>query len=351
MEIALYAPGLGYYSNGLQKFGSAGDFITAPETSALFGRCLAHSIAPVLQSFEQPDILEFGAGSGVMAVDVLSELSKRSALPDRYLIVERSASLKQRQRQRFERDIPEMQDRIQWIDDVSNLTINGVVIANEVLDALSVKRFIWSDNRVVEQGVCINDTGFAFQKMSKTDEAMSSTILALQANHEWCEGYQSEWSPMLRPWIKTIADCLTAGAVVFVDYGSVQSEYYHPQRHGGSLMCHYRHRAHPDPFVLPGLQDITAYVDFTAVAEAADQVGLQVAGFTTQTHFLLNNGLDAFIGEVDPADQKTFFKLVSECKTLTMPGEMGERFKAIALTRNSAIEVGGFAEQDLRGRL
>ena len=296
MEMALYEPGLGYYSNGVQKFGSQGDFITAPETSALFGRCIAHAILPVLNGIEQPDILEFGPGSGVLAVDILCELEKQNSLPARYLILERSATLQQRQHERFARDIPHLLERITWLDSLPTEKVCGAIIANEVMDALSVKRFIWQNQQIVELGVGLTDNGeFTFRTMPRTDTAMQDALQPIASQIQWSENYQSEWSPLLTPWIQSIADCLDQGTALLIDYGSVQSEYYHAQRQAGSLMCHYRHHAHPDPFILPGLQDITAYVDFTAVANAADAAGFQVSGFTTQTHFLLSNGLDTFM--------------------------------------------------------
>ena len=352
MEMALYEPELGYYNNDLRKFGSQGDFITAPETSALFGRCIAHAILPVLNEIEQPDILEFGPGSGVLAVDILCQLEKQGKLPTRYLILERSTALRQRQHERFARDIPHLLERITWLDSLPAKKICGVIIANEVMDALSVKRFIWKNQQAVELGVGLTDNGeFTFQTMPETDTTMQDALQKITSQTQWCENYQSEWSPLLKPWIQSIADCLDQGTALLIDYGSVQSEHYHAQRQSGSLMCHYRHHAHADPFILPGLQDITAYVDFTAVANAADSAGLQVSGFTTQTHFLLTNDLETFMAEIDSSDQQAFFKRVTECKTLTMPGEMGERFKTISLTKNCQQAPQGFASQDLRGRL
>lgn len=350
MEMTLYLPGLGYYSNGTRKFGSAGDFVTAPEISPFFGRCVARSVAPVIAGLPHADMLELGAGSGVFAVDVLRELQDLGELPARYLILELSGELRQRQQQRFAAEIPDLLERIHWLERLPEQPLRGVIFGNEVVDALPVKRFRWSESAVVEQGVSYTG-GLALADRVPEDRAFIDQLEQLSRSRSWQGVYTSEWCPSLPAWTRSLAGILDQGALLLIDYGCGRDEYYHAQRNGGSLMCHYRHRAHQDPLILPGLQDITAYVDFSALAESGCQAGLELAGYCTQAHFLLDNGLETLLAGLDASDQAAFFRRVSEIKTLTLPGEMGERFKVMALTRNSAVKPGGFASQDLRSRL
>lgn len=351
MELALYAPGLGYYSNGSRKFGSAGDFVTAPEISPLFGRCIARSVSKVLASLDSADLLELGAGSGVMAVDILRELGSLDQLPEHYYILERSADLRERQRQRFEDQIPELLSRIIWLDQLPAEPINGVILGNEVVDALPVKRFHWLDGQVTELGVGVTKNQLGMAVLGETDQHMSAVVNDLAGDCDWAGSFESEFCPVLPAWIESLAASIDRGVLIFVDYGCGRAEYYHPQRNSGTLMCHYHQRAHPDPLLFPGLQDITAYVDFSALASSAVLAGMQLTGYCTQAHFLLDNGLEGMLSELDQADQATFFKRVSEIKTLTLPGEMGERFKAISLVKNCATIPDGFTMQDLRSRL
>lgn len=350
MEFALYAPGLGYYSNGLRKFGSGGDFVTAPEISDLFGRCIARSIAPVLKE-TAGDVLELGAGSGVLAVDLLGELQVLDALPARYLILERSGELRARQQARLSRALADMPVRIEWLDSLPGQAFDGVVFANEVVDALPVKRFRWQPQASVELGVGWRDGRLAESDLPLTGQRLQQFIDTLAVQHHWEAGYESEWCPSLPAWIAGLAGALGRGLLLFVDYGYGRAEYYHPQRARGTLMCHYRHRVHPDPLLLPGLQDITAYVDFTALAEAASGAGLALAGYTSQANFLLDCGLESMLAAFDPRDRRGWLKKVSELKTLVMPGEMGERFKVMALTKGIDAAPGGFGGRDLRGGL
>ena len=351
MELVLYAPGLGYYSNGTQKFGSAGDFVTAPEVSSLFGRCIAHSVAKVLASLSGGDLLELGAGSGVMAVDVLRELQALDQLPAHYYILDRSADLRERQRQRFEKDIPEFLPRIVWLDQLPDTPINGVILGNEVADALPVKRFRWSAGKAIELGVSIKDDALIMTRLLNTDQTLCGMLSGVARSCGWPDGFESEFSPTLPAWIQSLSACIDQGALLLIDYGCGRAEYYHSQRNRGTLMCHYKHRAHPDPLLFPGLQDITAYVDFTALAYGADAAGLQLAGYCAQAQYLLDNNLEGMLAEIDQSEAAVFFKRVSEIKTLTLPGEMGERFKAIAFVKKEAASPGGFTMQDLRSRL
>jgi SAM-dependent MidA family methyltransferase len=351
MELALYEPCLGYYSNGTQKFGSAGDFVTAPEVSSLFGRCIAHSVAKVLASLTNGDLLELGAGSGVMAVDVLRELHTLNQLPAHYYILDRSAELRERQLQRFEKDIPEFLSRIVWLDQLPEIPINGVILGNEVADALAVKRFRWSAGKAIELGVGIENDALIMTTLLNADQLVCDRLSGIARSCGWSDGFESEFSPVLPAWIQSLSDCIDNGTLLLVDYGCGRAEYYHAQRNSGTLMCHYKHRAHPDPFLFPGLQDITAHVDFTALAYGADAAGLRLAGYCAQAQYLLDNGLEGMLAEFDQSDPAVFFKRVSELKTLTLPGEMGERFKAIAFVKKQAASPGGFAMQDLRSRL
>ncbi len=355
MELALYEPGLGYYSAGSRKFGEAGDFVTAPEISPLFSRCLARQCAQVLAAIggsEQRTILELGAGSGIMAADILSELSAMDCLPDRYLILEVSADLRDRQQARLAADMPGYFTNIEWLVDFPATSVHGCIIANEVLDALPVERFVIADGGL--QQVMVGLDGDYFCLLSREMPAnlaseVSSRLGLPLAN--FSPGYTSEICPALGPWVASIAACLAEGMLLFTDYGYARADYYHPDRAGGTLMCNYRHRAHDEVFFWPGLQDITAWVEFSALAEAAENSELELAGFTTQAHCLLSLGLDQLVAQSVAGDRKKQVELAQQVKTLTLPGEMGERFKAIAFTRGLDIDLRGFAMRDFSDRL
>jgi SAM-dependent MidA family methyltransferase len=341
MELALYAPGLGYYTAGARKFGEAGDFITAPELSALFGRTVASQLIEVMQA-STPHILELGAGSGKLALDILSELEKRSALPESYSILEVSADLRERQQSLLREKLPQLYERVRWLDAMPE-KISGAVIGNEVLDALPVHLVAWTEAGIRERGVaCENDT-FVWQ--DKPVE--NAELLAIAQNLHAPTGYLSEISLAARGLMATLAERLGKGALLFVDYGFGAREYYHPQRNKGTLMCHYRHHSHDDPFYLPGLQDITAHVDFTAMAETAIDHGAHFLGYTSQAHFLLNNGLTDLLREVSPDDLRAYLPLSAQAQKLTSPAEMGELFKVIALGKGMEEPLAGFARGDL----
>ena len=351
MERCLYAPGLGYYSAGRRKFGAGGDFVTAPEISPLFGRCLAKPCAAVLETLGGGDILEFGAGSGQLAIDLLTELESMNCLPARYLVLERSADLKARQQQAIARQLPQLLDRVSWIDELPATGFRGVMLANEVLDAMSVERFQWDGESAELFHVRSEADGFAWQlQTGKVNEA-TTRIGAWVSDSDLCAGYVSEFNTSVQPWLRSVADSLAQGLVLLIDYGYPQHEYFHPQRSSGTLMCHYRHYAHADPLLWPGLQDITAHVDYTAVAEAAVAADLEVAGYTTQTWFLLDCGLEEYLLQSGATDTTDYMKAAQQAKTLILPGEMGERFKCIGLTRGIDIPVPGFRLQDQRERL
>jgi SAM-dependent MidA family methyltransferase len=350
MEQALYAAGLGYYSNGLRKFGADGDFITAPELTPLFGRSLATLAEAVLRAVPDGELLEFGAGSGALAIDLLRELETRAALPRRYGILERSAALQQRQREAIGAALPHLLERVHWLEQLPQ-DFNGLMLANEVLDAAPVQRFQWTGSNVREYWVAWQEQGLAWSLREAEDARLVAAVKALAREHDWAPGYVSEWDPYLAAWVGSVADSLQRGAVLLIDYGSPRRERYHVQRSGGSLMCHYRHRAHDNPLILPGLQDITSYVDFTTVAEAGTTAGLALEGFATQAHFLLDCGLDRLLLALQPDASARYLAQVQKAKQLLLPGEMGERFKCMALRRGIEGGLPGFRQQDLRGRL
>lgn len=350
MELALYTPGLGYYSASARKFGAGGDFVTAPEISPLFSRCLARSCADVLTQLGGGDVLELGAGSGVMAADVLRELAACAALPERYCILERSAELRERQRTQLAHSVPQWLERVRWLDAPPAQDWRGVLIANEVLDAWPVTLFGWRAGGVVEYGIGWRDGGFEWRERP-ADAELAAQVRAWAEHYAWLDDYRSELNPSLSAWMQALTAHLQCGAAIFIDYGYARHEYYRAERAQGTLLCHYRHRAHADPLRLPGLQDITAHVDFTAVAEAATAAGFAVGGYTTQAHFLLDNGIERMLAEATPDLSHDYLRLAAQAKTLLLPGEMGERFKALLLVRGLQKQISGFRGRDLRSRL
>jgi SAM-dependent MidA family methyltransferase len=349
MEMALYEPGLGYYSNGLMPFGEQGDFVTAPESGDLFGRCLARCVASVLCQLENRSVLELGAGSGALAPVVLQELQALDALPERYYILERSGAMRKLQQQALQ-EIPDLAALVEWLDELPEQALNGVVFGNEVADALPVSRFLWRDGQVTAVGVAAANEGLSLCERA-ADQALSRAVKMLASSNAWQGDYHSEYCPSLAAWVKTLCACIDRGALLLVDYGYGRREYYHPQRTMGTLMCHYRHQAHTDTLWYPGLQDITAFVDFTTIAEAASDAGLRLEGYDSQAQFLLACGLEQLLAEADPADARRFLLLSNEAKRLLLPGEMGERFKCIGFSRGLSEPMRGFALPDLRSRL
>jgi SAM-dependent MidA family methyltransferase len=351
MQMALYEPGLGYYSAGARKLGAAGDFVTAPEVAPVFSRCLAVQCEEVLRSLGGGDLLELGAGSGVMAAELLGELARRDCLPASYRILDVSADLRERQRATLAAAVPQLLDRVEWLDRLPE-DFTGIVVANEVLDALPVERF------VVRGGV-VNALGVTSQLgRLEWSEARASAPLTeavrdagRDAGNAWPEGYASEINPGLADWLAALAASVRRGVLLFVDYGLPRREFYAAERSDGTLLCHFRHRFHDDPFTRLGLQDITAWVDFTAVAAAGQAAGLEVAGYTTQAHFLIGCGLGEFVADVSGLDVVSRVNLSRQAMVLTLPGEMGERFKAIALVKGYDSPLRGFAVRDLRHTL
>jgi SAM-dependent MidA family methyltransferase len=351
MELALYAPGLGYYSAGASRFGSSGDFVTAPELSSLFGGCIARQAAELFDDLGGGDLLELGAGRGTLAADLLAALATADRLPSRYLILELSGTLREEQRETLARRVPQLADRVTWLDALPEGGFRGLIVGNEVADALPVSRFRVIGGAAEEACVVTDGDGFAWSWRPAPGPLAAGVTALADGVEPLADGYTSELCLRLTPWITSLADVLEAGALLLVDYGYPRREYYHLQRIDGTLQCHYRQRAHSDPLRLAGLQDITAHVDFTAIAEAGHAAGLAVSGYTTQAHFLLGCGLDTLLAASDPDDTAAHLKLMSEAKTLILPGEMGERFQAIALTRGVDRPLCGFSLHDLRARL
>lgn len=352
MEIALYAPGLGYYSAGARKFGPAGDFVTAPELTPLFARCLAAQVAEALGRAGGGDVLEVGAGTGALAADLLAALAERDALPRRYRILEVSGELRARQRATLAALGAELEARVEWLDAPPPEPWRGVLLGNEVLDALPVERFRVRETGFEVLGVVRSGDGFAFEpRPAPRDVAagLAARLAALPAPLP--PGFESEVCLMLPAWIRTLAAGLLEGVMLFVDYGLPRAEYYHPARDGGTLTSFFRHRRVEDVLARPGLQDITAWVDFTAVAEAAVAAGFEVAGFATQAHFLLATGLEREFGRAAEGRAAARLAQSQAVATLLLPGEMGERFKVIALARGIAGPLAGFAFRDLSDRL
>jgi SAM-dependent MidA family methyltransferase len=349
MDLALYAPGLGYYSAGSAKFGASGDFVTAPEISDLFSRCVARQCAEVL-AITGGEILELGAGTGRMAATVLESLAAAGVLPERYAILEVSADLAERQRARLRSLPPSLRERVVWLERLPENPIRGVVLANEVLDALPCQRFVMGEADILELGVSLSGATF-IERAGAPDVPLASAVAKLlgELPQPLPAGYISELCLRVEPWVATVGRQLERGLILLFDYGLPRSHYYHPQRVSGTLRCHFKQLAHDDPYINVGVQDITAWVDFTRVAEAGLAAGLDVSGFCTQAAFLLATGIEAYTAEAVGTVEQT--RRAGEARRLLMPGEMGEAFKALALTRDYDATLGGFALQDLRHSL
>ncbi|MBS0287132.1 MAG: SAM-dependent methyltransferase [Proteobacteria bacterium] len=351
MASALYAPGLGYYSAGAQKFGESGDFVTAPEISALFSNCLARQCAQILATLsKQAVILELGAGSGKMAAALLTTLKNLNQLPAQYFILEVSADLKQRQQQYLKQHCQDYFKNIVWLDKLPEQAVEGIILGNEVLDAMPVELFQIGENGELLQAY-VNYENEQWQCTFSTDvkEKVKDAILALQTQlgYQFAPKYTSEINVELAPWVSALSNILSKGVMLFIDYGFPNHEYYHPSRHMGTLMCHYRHHAHPDPLRYIGLQDITAHVDFSALAKAAMSAQCDVLGYTTQAAFLLSNN----ILENHSLDAQEQLKISQQIQKLTAPHEMGELFKVMALGKNYDEPLQGFSLRDYKHRL
>ena len=341
MELALYAPGLGYYSAGAHKLGAAGDFITAPELSPLFGRTLARQVAEIIAG-SAAHILELGAGSGRLAADMLAELEQLASLPDSYSILEVSPDLRARQQMLIRERLPHLLARVRWLDELPE-RFSGAIVANEVLDALPVHLVHWRDSAITERGVAAGEHGFIWMERDIRDAALLDAAQKIRVPDD----YVSEICLAARGLINSLAQRLEQGALLFIDYGFGAREYYHPQRSTGTLMCHYRHYAHDDPFFLPGLQDITAHVNFTDIAECAIDAGLELLGYTSQAFFLINCGITGLLQDTPPENLRDYLPLSAQLQKLTSPAEMGELFKVIALGKAISSPLSGFVSGDL----
>ena len=350
MDLALYAPGLGYYAAGSIKLGEEGDFITAPEISPLFSQALANAILPIIDS--QQIILEVGAGRGRMAADILVYLKQQNKLPKEYWILELSADLRQRQKSIIEKSIPEFIDKVKWLDKLPE-QFSGVVLANELLDAMPVQLFQKVEKGINEVNVIWLDDKFVFQFNPNTDDRLMARVTDIEAELEieLAAGYVSEINFAAEDWLKSIAERLQQGVIILIDYGFPRHEYYHAQRKQGTLMCHYRHRTHPDAFVYPGLQDITAHVDFTAMADAALEANLKVIGYTNQVSFLMGAGLLELAALNDESAVQKQMETASQIKKLTLPHEMGELFKVIGFSKDCDVSLPAFEFRDMRDSL
>lgn len=354
MEMALYEPGLGYYSNPGQVFGAAGDFVTAPELTPLFGVTLARQVSPWLKdpalAGSGQVVLEVGGGSGMLAAQLLNALDNVGHHEVRYLILELSAERREHQRQTLKSLAPGLMDRVGWLETFPE-SFAGVVVANELLDAMPVQLFEWqadAEAELQEMGVTWVDGQFAWAPRP-ADAVLTETVTALRnrlgpEGAQWHSPYRSEVCPAQQAWMRTLADCMTAGVVMLLDYGFAEPEYYHPQRDQGTLMCHYRHRSHADPFLWPGLSDITAHVDFTALARAATAEGFSLVGYTSMAAFLLNAGLLDELADLPREPESFWFAQAQAVQQLISEAEMGELFKVIAFEKNlrEAASVLGF---------
>lgn len=350
MDMALYEPGLGYYSAGLHKLGPSGDFVTSPELGSLFAACLAGQVAELAEELGDFDIVEIGAGTGRLASGLLSRLPA-GHLPRKYLILERSADLRQVQRREIGNHAG-LLERVEWLDMPPADEWQGVLLANEVIDALAVERFRQGEDTL--QQLCVGETGGRLDwgfRPAPADLREAVDHIVSDTGREFRPGYRSEINLQLTPWLRSVTATLQRGLALFIDYGYPRSEYYLPERSDGTLMCHYQHRAHDNVFFWPGLQDMTAWVDFTALAEAADDCGLDVEGYCSQTMFLLGCGLDELLMDHSENSGDGGAAIAAEARQLTLPGMMGEKFQVMGLGRELERTLRGFRLQDLRHRL
>lgn len=338
-ELALYEQGLGYYAGGSLKFGAEGDFVTAPELTPLFGFALARQVAQVLQA-SAPVALEAGAGSGRLAADLLRGLEALGCPPQRYQILELSGELRARQRETLQREVPDLADRVEWLDAMPE-SFSGCIVANELLDAMPVQVLAWRETGLMERGVSLDADGNFVWAERPADARLENLTAELPVTAP----YISEVAPIARAWVAEWGHRLAQGAMILIDYGLPRHEYYHAQRSGGTLRCHYRHRAHENPFWWPGLSDITTHVEFTAIAEAAHGAGLDVLGYTAQATFLMNCGIGELLAQRQ-AEGGDAVKTLGAVQVLLATGEMGELFKVLACGRGIDMPLLGFSRGD-----
>ncbi len=343
MQMALYENGLGYYVSGLRKFGEQGDFVTSPEISSLYGQTLARQIAEIFSNSTIDKVFELGAGTGKLAVDILTELSALNALPSNYIILDVSAEMQQRQKQQIAKQLPKLIERVTWLSEWPE-NINAVVIANEVLDAMPVERFLHHQDKISRQYVSVENNELKLVYKNADDEYSQQVKNKLEHNQQ---PYMSELSKNYQAWFSSLHNAINTGVLLFIDYGYPRKEYYLAERQQGTLMCFYRHHAHDDALLNPGLQDITAFVDFTSVVESATDAGFDFEGFVSQSDFLLANGItDILKLKMKNLDEITNYEYAKQLKQLTLPGEMGERFKVMGFSKNYQPEIKGFERND-----
>ncbi len=343
MDLALYTPAMGYYAGGAQKFGAAGDFITAPELSAAFAQTLAAQVVQIF-ALSAPQIVEVGAGSGRLAADLLCELELRGSPPGAYAILELSGELRARQRQTIGDRAPHLLPRVVWLEQLPG-RFDGLVLANEVLDAMPAHLVLWNEDAIAERGVGVDAGQFIWRDRPASGRLLEQAQL-LAAECPLTPAYLSEVSLLAPAWVAQWAAILGRGALLLIDYGFPRREYYHPQRDSGTLMCHYRHHAHGEPFYLPGLQDITAHVEFTAIVEAGCAAGLDLLGYSTQANFLFNCGLTEVLSRTPVSEPLRYLPVANAVHKLVSPAEMGELFKVIAFGKGIGEPLLGFASGD-----
>lgn len=351
MELAIYSPGMGYYCSGTTKFGCAGDFVTAPEVSSLFGRAIAQQATQIIESVggDIGDILEFGAGTGKLALDILLELENLNRLPQHYFILEVSGELQEKQKKLFEKFAPHLLSRVQWLENLPT-KFKGLILANEVLDAMPVHLVVWRDNSLFERGVVWSGKSFEWSDRLLVDGELfkiaQEIIPRASFNNNNIDTYISEINLSVRGFIRSLANILQKGTIVLIDYGFGRNEYYHYQRSRGTLMCHYRHHAHNDPFYFPGLQDITSHVDFTAITDVATGEGLELLGYASQAQFLINCGITEILAQIPVENTGDYLPMSNQVQKLVSPAEMGELFKVIALGKDAQQSLIGFSNGD-----
>ena len=351
MELAIYSPGMGYYCSGTTKFGCAGDFVTAPEISSLFGRAIAQQATQIIEGVGEDigDILEFGAGTGKLALDILLELENLNRLPQHYFILEVSGELQEQQNKLFKKFAPHLLSRVQWLENLPT-KFKGLILANEVLDAMPVHLVVWRDNSIFERGVVWSGKRFEWSDRLLVEGELfkiaQEIIPRASFNNNNIDTYISEINLSVRGFIRSLANILQKGTIVLIDYGFGRNEYYHYQRSRGTLMCHYRHHAHDDPFYFPGLQDITSHVDFTAITDVATGEGLELLGYASQAQFLINCGITEILAQTPVENTGDYLPMANQVQKLVSPAEMGELFKVIALGKDTQQSLIGFSNGD-----
>ena len=346
MQFVLYEPGLGYYSAGTQKLGKGGDFTTAPEISDLFGISIADYLITALDGLKSPSILEIGAGSGQLALNILSQLETEEFELEQYYILELSADLKERQ-QKLLSQLPGVAAQVTWLDSLPDNLITGAIIGNEVIDAIPFQRFKIAGNDIYELGVSSGSNQF-YEQEQQASEALIESVRSIEQKlgYQLPDQYQSEVRLNYEDWFRSVSAALTQGIMIFIDYGFCRSEYYSPSRSDGTLVCHYQNIAHYEPLLFPGLQDISAWVDFSLVADNALDQSCKVFGYTSQMEFLLSSGILGRVDAEHPQDEE--YNINQSLKQLLLPSQMGEAFKCMLLSKNYNLGMDNLEAKDYR---